>query len=87
MAAHVRPFVLAAIFPALTWAEATIAHGLGGAVIVLGVSERLRRPTAMGLYAIGVVLALHVVSLPQGLEWFLPLLSLELLPGHLVPAK
>ena len=89
VALHVHPFILAAIFPVLTWTEATIAYGflLGSAVIVLGVSERLRRPIAMSLFAIGLLLALYVVSLPQGLEWFLPLFYLKLLPGHLVPSK
>lgn len=89
VALHVHPFILAAIFPALTWAGATVAYGflLGSAVVVLGVSERLRRPVAMGLFAIGLVLALYIVILPHGLEWFLPLLYLKLLPGHLVPSQ
>lgn len=89
IALHVHPFILAAIFPVLTWAEATIAYGflLSSAVIVLAVSKRLRRPIAMGLFAIGLLLALYVVTLPHGLEWFLPLFYLKLLPGHLVPSK
>lgn len=86
---HVHPFILAAIFPVPTWVDATIAYGflLVSTGIVLGVSERLRRPVAMGLFAIGVLLALYVVTLPRGLEWFLPLFYLKLLPGHLVPSK
>ncbi|WP_252699075.1 hypothetical protein [Natronosalvus vescus] len=89
IALHVHPFILAAVFPLLTWTETTIAYGflLGSAVIVLGVPERLRRPIAMGLFAIGLLLALYVVNLPHGLEWFLPLLYLKLLPGHLVPSN
>ncbi len=85
---HIHPFILAAVFPALTWAKATVAYGflLGSAVVVLGVSERLRRPVAMGLVTIGVVLALYVVIFPHGLEWFLPLLYLKVLLGHLVPS-
>lgn len=84
---HIHPFILAAIFPVLTWTEAAVAYGflLGSAGVVLSVSKRLRRPIAMGLFTTGLVLALYVVSLPHGLEWFLPLLYLKLLPGHLVP--
>lgn len=84
---HIHPFILAGVFPVLTWVEATIAYGflLGSTAVILGVPERLRRPIAMGLFTSGLVLALYVVTPPYGLEWFLPLLYLKLLPGHLVP--
>lgn len=88
IAIHVHPFILAAMFPGFAWNEAAIAYGflLTSAGVVLSVSDRLRRPIAMGLFAIGVLLALYLVSAPHGLEWFLPLLYLKLIPGYLVPS-
>ncbi|WP_247002106.1 hypothetical protein [Halosolutus gelatinilyticus] len=86
VAAHVHPFVLAALFAAFTFAEATLVYGvvLVGAIVILAVPERLRRPVAMGIVSVGLLVALSFVAAPAGLEWFAPFLLLKLLPGHLV---
>lgn len=87
VAFHLHPFVIAAVFPGLTWLEAIIGYAflLLGMAIVLGVPHRIKRPVAMGSFAVGLGVSLYAISPPIGLEWFLPLLYLKLIPGHLVP--
>lgn len=84
---HIHPFVVAAVFPELTWVEAVIGYAflLLAMGIVLRVPRRIKRPVAMGVFAVGLGVSLYVVAPPSGLEWFLPLLYLKLIPGHLVP--
>lgn len=87
VALHVHPFVVAATFPEWTWMEAAIGYAFLVLAMgfVLGASRRLKRPVAIGVFAAGIGVALYAVTPPVGLEWFLPLLYLKLIPGHLVP--
>lgn len=89
VAVYLSPFVVAAVIPGFGWVDAAIAYGylLASAGIVLAAPERIRRPLAMAAYAVGLLIALYVVTPPRGLEWFVPLLYLKLVIGHLVPTK
>jgi hypothetical protein len=82
VAYHVHPFVLAVAFPAFTVVDATVIYGflVGSAVTVLAVPDRLRRSVAMGLFSVGLLVSLYLVTPPHGLEWFVPFLYLKLIP-------
>lgn len=88
VAVHVHPFVLAALFAAVSWTDAFVVYGflLASALGILAVPERLQRPVATTVFSIGLVLAL-VLEFPAGLEWFVPFLYLKLIGGHLAGAR
>ena len=86
---HLHPFVLAWLFVGLTWADAAVIYGflVCGAVVILAVPDDLGRPVAMGVFSAGLLVALYVVAVPHGLEWFVPFFYLKLLSGHLVDGR
>lgn len=57
------------------------------ATIVLAVPYYLKRPVAAGLYLVAIAIGLYGVGLTSGIEWFVPVLFLKLLIGHLVPEE
>lgn len=65
------------------WLLAAGGWLLFSAVGVLAVPTHLRRPLAMLAYMLALGLALLLLPLPDGLEWFLPLFYLKLLPAYL----
>ncbi|SDK42801.1 hypothetical protein [Natronorubrum texcoconense] len=89
VAGHLHPFVLAWLFVGLTWADAAVIYGflVCGAAVILATPDDLERPVAMGVFSVGLLVALYVVAVPNGLEWFVPFLYLKLLPGHLVDGR
>lgn len=78
VAAHVHPFVLAALFAGVTWTAAAIiyAYLLLASIGILSVASSLRRPTALALFSAWVLFAAYQSILPVGLEWFGTLLYL-----------
>ena len=56
---------------------------LASAAAILAAPRYLRRPAAMALYAVTVVVVLYAFEATPGLEWFLPLFYLKLLVGYL----
>lgn len=88
VAAHVHPFVLAALFVGVTWTGAAIVYGylLVAAAVVLRVDPSIRRATSLALVALWLLVAPYAAVMPVGLEWFVPLLYLKLLVSHLVGA-
>ncbi|MCB1168568.1 MAG: hypothetical protein KDK33_20605 [Leptospiraceae bacterium] len=69
----------------LFWTGINVSFLLIAVSVVLISPLYLKRPVAMLLYAIGLLLAIYVTPGPQGLEWFLPLFFLKLLVSHLIP--
>lgn len=67
----------------ITWFLIAGGYLLLAAAAVLTVSHYLQRPTALIGYAGGLLISLYLLEQPKGLEWFLPLLYLKLLVGHL----
>jgi hypothetical protein len=61
------------------------AYLIFATVIILAVTNYLKRPVATGLYLIGIAIGFYRFGLTIGLEWFIPALFLKLLTGHLVP--
>ena len=51
---------------------------------VLSVPQYLQRPVALFGYACGLLIAMYLLSQPEGLEWFLPLFYLKLLVSHVL---
>lgn len=88
VAAHLHPFVLAALFAGVTWIGAAIIYGylLLATVIVLRVDPSIRRASALALFGLWLLAASYVSITPVGLEWFVPLLYLKLLVSHLLGA-
>lgn len=84
-AAHLHPFVLAALWPSPTAAGAAVIYlvVMLCAAITTRVSRRLALPVAVALTGVGVVLS-QPITLPAGLAWMPPLLLLKLVVGHAV---
>ena len=88
--AHVHPFVLALLFSGFGWgaAAALYTYLLAASVVVsVLVPLYLKRPVAFVFYCVAVLIGLYVLSLPPGLEWFVPLFFLKLLLAHLLPEE
>lgn len=85
--AHLHPFVLAFLFPAFTWVSAALLYGyvVAAALAIVLASRPLQRPLAFILYALSLLLALYLIRVPAGLEWFAPLYLLKLLLAHTPP--
>lgn len=88
VAAHVHPFVLAALFTDVTWVGAATVYGylLLATAIVLRVEPSIRRASAFALFALWLLAASFAPITPADLEWFVPLLYIKLLVSHLVGA-
>jgi hypothetical protein len=65
------------------WFLVSGGYLLLSAAIILVVPLYLQRPTAVIVYACGLLIALYLLSKPVGLEWFLPLFYLKVLVSHL----
>lgn len=55
--------------------------------LVMATARDLRRPVAVSLYLGAILLWLYLFNPTPGLEWFVPVLFLKLLVGHLVPER
>jgi hypothetical protein len=82
--AHLHPFALALLFPAFAWGSAALVYGyaVGAALVIVLTPRPLQRPLAFALYALSLLLALYLIRVPAGLEWFAPLYLLKLLLAH-----
>ncbi|GGA58142.1 hypothetical protein GCM10011490_05040 [Pseudoclavibacter endophyticus] len=82
-AAHLHPFLLAALLPGGTWAWATgwYLGCLLSVVVVSRVPTYLARPAAFTLVTL-LVLAAPLLAAPDGMDWFGPVLALKLVLSH-----
>lgn len=87
VAIHVQPFLMAWAVPGFTWGVAATVYGvtLAGAVIVVAAPAGLRRPAAFAVTALALAVLTTVVSVPQEVAWFAPLLLIKLLLAYLQP--
>lgn len=86
VAAHVHPFLVAALFEGFTWAYAGIVYGmvlLSAAVVTLSPAH-VRRPIAFGVTTTVITIAVSVLDIPAHLAWFAPVLSVKLVLAHLL---
>ncbi|UNX54929.1 hypothetical protein MF406_01115 [Georgenia sp. TF02-10] len=85
VAAHVHPFILAALFPAQSWwAAALLYAGLVLSAVLITSSTTLRRPVAFACAAVLVLLASATGPADPALAWVAPLLVIKLLLSHLL---
>ena len=86
-AAHIHPFLIAWLWPELSFAQALALYGsmLVSALVVLWTPLYLQRPVALGLTAVGLVMGATVLRAPEGLGWFPLLYYVKLIAAHAVP--
>lgn len=85
---HVLHVLVAAwLFRGGDWAffAVTSAYLVAAAGVLAGTSTYLKRPVAMLCYLGALGLWIYLLGPTPGLEWFLPVLFLKLLVGHMVP--
>ncbi|ASP40897.1 hypothetical protein CHH28_10380 [Bacterioplanes sanyensis] len=68
----------------LAWIAASGGYLLLASWTIVSVPLYLQRPIAMTLFAVSVMLSEYWLTVPAGLEWFLPLFYLKLLLSHLL---
>lgn len=68
----------------IIWATTGSFYLVGMSALILCVEPYLQRPIAMIAYSGSLILALYVLQVPTGLEWFLPLFYLKIFVCHLV---
>ena len=87
-ALHVHPFLVVAVFPGEEWAWAAgwYVAALLGMAVVLAVPLRLKRPAAMGIATVAVLVATAADG-PDGIAWLGPVLVLKLVVAHAVPER
>lgn len=80
-------FLVAWLFLNSDWGYFLGTFGLlmTAAAVIAVVPLNLRRPVALAIYVLALVMALAVFPSPAGLEWFLPVFYLKLLVSHLLP--
>lgn len=85
LAAHVHPFVLAALFPGFGWTTAASMYAalLLAGTLILASPVAVRRPTAYVLFTITLLMTMYAWPTVPGLEWFAPVFYLKLLLAHL----
>jgi hypothetical protein len=86
VAAHVHPFLVAALVEGFTWTDAAVIYGmvLLAAVIVTLSPTQVRRPIAFGLAAAIITIAVSALEIPSQLAWFAPILTVKLVLAHLL---
>lgn len=88
-AMHIHPLIVVFCFPEIPWYQGVIWYLLlvGAATIVLLVKPILKRPVAMGLVMLALLINLYLLPSANGIEWLMPLLFLKIIGGHLVPEQ
>ena len=83
---HVYPILIGLWYRDLDWVYSLVIYGylLISSMIVLVIPLYLRRPTSFVLFAVTIIFNWYVFSPTPGLEWFIPVLFLKILLGHIV---
>ena len=68
----------------LAWIAASGGCLMLASWLIVSAPLYLQRPIAMTLFAVSLMLSEYWLTVPQGLEWFLPLFYLKLLLSHLL---
>jgi hypothetical protein len=85
-ALHVYPLLLALVFSPTWWGPALLWYFalLLSAVVVMALPLYLRRPGAMLIIAVCLILNGMVIAPVSGFQWFIPALFIKIVYGHLV---
>jgi hypothetical protein len=86
VAVHLHPLIIAWQYRSMDWLYFVVVYAylLMAATTILLIPLYLRRPVAMALFFIGVLIGLYAFSPTPGWEWFIPGLYLKLLICHLL---
>lgn len=87
VATHILQIILVAwAFAAMNWSFVAIAYSalLISALVVIFAPAQIQRSVALLMASLGVVLQCYVLLVIPGFEWFIPVLFIKLLTGHLV---
>ena len=86
VAFHIYPFIVAFLFRPLDWIYGVVIYGylIVAAIIVLIVPKYLQRPVSAIMFVGSIIFNWYVFTPTPGLEWFIPVLFLKLIIGHLV---
>lgn len=82
----VYPLLITIFFLSYDWVFFIIVFGylIIASVLVVMTPLYLRRPTSITLFALGIMMNIYILTTIPGLEWFVPLLYLKLIVGHIV---
>ena len=86
-AVHAAQILLVSRFyPSMNWRYFGVAYGqLMASTVAVGVTPLyLRRPVAFCMVCASVLTNGYFVDAPEGFEWFMPVLFLKLVAGHLL---
>lgn len=83
---HLHTILIGLVYPAAAWRSGLfwyIALQVC-ALVVLQTPLYLRRPTAMLLILVALLVSMYLLPLAQGFEWLVPGLFIKIVYGHLV---
>lgn len=83
---HVHPLIIGVIFGRMNWVYGLSWYILlvASAAIILRLPLYLRRPAALGLIVLALLLNFYLIVPVMGFEWFVPALFLKIVYGHSV---
>ena len=82
----VYPILISIFFLSYDWNFFFVVFGYLSLASILVVMSPLylRRPVSVTLFALGLLISMYILNPIPGLEWFVPLLYLKLIIGHIV---
>ncbi|MBY8999542.1 MAG: hypothetical protein KGD64_01380 [Candidatus Heimdallarchaeota archaeon] len=83
---HIYSFIVAFLFRPTDWVYGIVIYGylIISSIIIILIPLYLQRPTSVILFSGAIMINWYGFSSTPGLEWFIPVLFLKLLLGHLV---
>lgn len=86
---HIHPLLVGLIFPDVSW-QVSLAWYAGvilAAVLVQASKLYMKRPVAIAMCFISIIVTIYWLPLGLGWEWLGPALFLKIVYGHLVPEE
>ena len=82
----IYPLLIMVFFLSFDWFFFITVYGylVLASLIVVVVPLYLRRPVSVSLFGGGLLMTIYILPPVLGLEWFVPLLYLKLITGHIV---
>lgn len=79
-------FIVSWVFMDLNWSFIMITYGylLGGSLVILTTKQYLRRPVALFVASLGILVAIGLTHSAPGMVWFAPFLYIKILVSHLL---
>jgi hypothetical protein len=83
---HIHPIVVGLLYNNMDWFYALVWYAvfMTSVLIVYKVPLYLKRPVSVLLTLIAIVLNIYVIESVIGFEWFIPMLFIKIVCGHLI---